>query len=70
MLIKKPSDVRSSEITAETTYLDRRNFIRAGLVAGTTAATALAYRYFNPMPLPPVEVKDISKIEMPKKGAE
>ena len=66
MLIKKPSDLRPSEITGESTYLNRRNFIRAGLAAGTTAATALAYRYFNPTPLPPVEVKDISKIEMPK----
>ena len=66
MLIKKPSDVRSSEITEERSYLNRRNFIRAGLVGATTAATALAYRYFNPTPLPPVEVKDISKIEMPK----
>jgi len=66
MLIKKPTDTRSSEITGEGTYLNRRNFIRAGLAAGTTAVTALSYRYFNPAPLPPVEVKDISKIEMPK----
>jgi len=66
MLIKKPTDTRSSEITGEGSYLNRRNFIRAGLAAGTTAVTALAYRYFNPAPLPPVEVKDISKIEMPK----
>lgn len=66
MLIKKPSDVDPSEITGESTYLNRRNFIRAGVVAATTGATAFAYRYFNPTPLPPVEVKDISKIEMPK----
>ena len=67
MLIKKPSDVRSSEITAESTYLRSAKFHpRRSRVAGTTAATALAYRYFNPTPLPPVEVKDISKIEMPK----
>jgi len=66
MLIKKPSDIRPSEITPEGTYLNRRNFLRAGLVAATTGATALAYRYFNPTPLPPVEVRDISNVEMPK----
>jgi len=66
MLIKKPSDIKPSEITGESTYLNRRNFIRAGLAVATAGATGLAYRYFNPTPLPPVEVKDISNIEMPK----
>ena len=40
--------IKPSEITPECVYLNRRNFIRAGLVAGTTAATGLAYRFFNP----------------------
>jgi len=40
--------IKSSEITPEGVYLNRRNFMRAGLVAGTTAATGLAYRFFNP----------------------
>jgi len=66
MLIKKSSDIKSSEITSEGNYLNRRNFIRAGLLAGTGFATGLAYRYFNPTPLPPIEVKDISNIETPK----
>jgi methionine sulfoxide reductase catalytic subunit len=66
VLIKKPLDIKPSEITSESSYLNRRNFIRAGLAAATTGATALAYRYFNPTPLPPVEVKDISNIELPK----
>src|SRR5215207_891909 len=42
--------IKSSEITPEKVYLNRRNFIRAGLIAGTTAATALTYRFFNPGP--------------------
>lgn len=42
--------IKPSEITPESTYLNRRNFIRAGLVAGTTTATALTYRFFNPQP--------------------
>ncbi len=36
MLIKKPSDIRPSEITSETNYLNRRDFIRAGAIAGGT----------------------------------
>jgi len=66
MLIKKASDIKSSEITSESNYLNRRNFIRAGLIAGTAGATALTYRYFNPPSLPPVDVKNISGIELPK----
>jgi len=38
MLIKPPSDVRSSEITAKSLYLNRREFLRAA--AGTAAAAA------------------------------
>ena len=42
------SPIKSSEITPEGIYLNRRNFIRAGLLAGTTVATSAAYRFFNP----------------------
>jgi methionine sulfoxide reductase catalytic subunit len=50
MLIKKPDDIKSSEITEKKAYLNRRLFIRtAGLVA-TTAATGLLYRKLNPPP--------------------
>ena len=34
MLILKPSDIRSSEITSKHNYLNRREFIRAGAIAG------------------------------------
>ena len=34
MLIKKPADIRPSEITSETNYFNRRDFIRAGAIAG------------------------------------
>ena len=36
MLIKKPSDIRPSEITSQKNYLNRRDFIRAGAIAGGT----------------------------------
>ena len=44
MLIKKPSDIRSSEITDKKTYLGRRNFIRGAALAASTVATGLLYR--------------------------
>jgi sulfoxide reductase catalytic subunit YedY len=47
MLIKKPEDIKSSEITARRDYLNRRNFIRGAAVLGTTAATGLLYRKLN-----------------------
>lgn len=34
MLIKKPDDIRPSEITSKDNYLNRRAFIRAGSIAG------------------------------------
>ena len=34
MLIRKPSDIRPSEITSQTNYVNRRDFIRAGAIAG------------------------------------
>jgi sulfoxide reductase catalytic subunit YedY len=44
MLIKKPSDIKSSEITDKKTYLGRRNFIRGAALAASTVATGLLYR--------------------------
>ncbi len=34
MLIKKPADIRPSEITSHDNYLNRREFMRAGAIAG------------------------------------
>ena len=36
MLIKKPADIRPSEITSKDNYLNRRKFIRSGAVAGSS----------------------------------
>lgn len=47
MLIKKPDDIRSSEITSESVYLNRRNFIRGTILAGSALATGVAYRTLN-----------------------
>ena len=42
MLIKNPSDIRPSEITSHTNYLNRREFIRAGAIAGGSLLTPAA----------------------------
>jgi methionine sulfoxide reductase catalytic subunit len=54
--------IKSSEITDEQTYLNRRNFMRLGLLGGTTAATSLAYRYFNKPTLPEVERANLETV--------
>lgn len=47
MLIKKPEDIKSSEITDKRLYLTRRLFIRGAVLAGGTVATGLIYRQFT-----------------------
>jgi methionine sulfoxide reductase catalytic subunit len=50
MLVKKPTDVSSSEITDRKVYLNRRLFMRGAVLAGSAAATGLLYRRLNPPP--------------------
>ena len=47
MLLKKPDDIKSSEITTEHLYLNRRTFIRGAALLGTATATGLLYRKLN-----------------------
>ena len=65
MISKKPSDIKSSEITDERTFLNRRNFIRGGLLAGTTLATAGIYRFINPPPPKAVITAEIQGVTKP-----
>lgn len=44
------NDIKSSEITPESTYNNRRNFIKVGVAATTAVASGAAYRWFNPLP--------------------
>lgn len=57
--------IKSSEITPENVYLNRRQFMRAGLIAGTTLATGLAYRFFNSPPPPETEAAKIENVSKP-----
>jgi sulfoxide reductase catalytic subunit YedY len=54
--------IPSSEITPESVYFNRRNFIKAGVFAGSALATAGVYRFFNPTPLPEVVTAPISNV--------
>ena len=68
MVAKKPNDIKSSEITPENVYLNRRTFIRAGIFAGTTLTTTGIYRFFNPPPLKETdnaEIANVIKTETP-----
>lgn len=49
MLIKKPDDIKSSEITDENLYLNRRKFLQAAGLVGSVAATGMLYRSLNPV---------------------
>jgi sulfoxide reductase catalytic subunit YedY len=44
MLIKKPEDIKSSEMSDENLVFNRRNFIRGTVLAVTATATGLLYR--------------------------
>src|SRR5881394_977870 len=50
MLIRKSSDIKSSEITDEKVYLNRRLFMRGAILTGSVAATGFIYRKLNPPP--------------------
>jgi sulfoxide reductase catalytic subunit YedY len=60
MLIKKPEQIKSSEITNKKVYLNRRLFMRGAALVGTTAATGLLYRKLNS---PAVEAPKGEKLE-------
>jgi methionine sulfoxide reductase catalytic subunit len=55
--------IKSSEITDEQTYLNRRNFMRLGLLAGSSVATGLAYRFFQSPPAAAVETAQITAVK-------
>jgi methionine sulfoxide reductase catalytic subunit len=44
MVIKKPSDIKSSEITDKKVYLNRRLFMRGAVLAASTVATGFLYK--------------------------
>ena len=69
MLIKKPSDIKPSEITSQSNYLNRRQFMKAGAIAGGTLLAPAALGAVIPeerrAKLPDVTESPFSTIERP-----
>lgn len=55
--MNKELEEKADQITPESVYLNRRNFIRMGLLAGTAVGTGLLYRGFSPTP-PPASITE------------
>ncbi|MDT4896194.1 MAG: methionine sulfoxide reductase catalytic subunit [Acidobacteriota bacterium] len=66
MLIKKPDDIKSSEITPKKVYLNRRTFMRGAALLASTAATGFLYREFNAPPQPRVEGAKLAEVVKPE----
>ena len=45
--MKEPNKISASEVTKPAVYFNRRNFIRAGILAASAMATGLVYRRLN-----------------------
>ncbi|HEX8140851.1 MAG TPA: protein-methionine-sulfoxide reductase catalytic subunit MsrP [Pyrinomonadaceae bacterium] len=63
MLIKKASDIKSSEITDQKTYLNRRLFMRGAALVATTVATGALYKKLNPPPPVKVEGEKLANVK-------
>ena len=64
MPINKFDNVKSSEITPENVYLNRRNFIKGAVLLGSAVATGGIYRWLNqPPPIVPelAQIADVSQ---------
>ena len=59
--MKTSSDPPSSEITPESVYFNRRNFMKAGVLAASTVATGWVYRRLNS---PSTQAVDTPEIEV------
>jgi sulfoxide reductase catalytic subunit YedY len=74
MLIKKPADIRSSEITSKGNYLNRRAFIRTGSIAGASMLAGPALGGIVPgesrAKLPGVVHSEFSTAEAPNSYAD
>lgn len=63
--MKEPNNILHREITDPAVYFNRRNFIRAGIVAAGAVATGLAYRQLNPVATSSVETPKIQDLTEP-----
>ena len=69
MLIKKPADIPSREIADQNVYLNRRTFIRAGVLVASTAATAGVFRTLTRTSAPSIQQASLGEIVGPAADA-
>ncbi len=60
MLIKKPDDIPSREITPKDVYVNRRLFMRGAITVGSVAATGGLYRLLNRPPTVDAPVQHVN----------
>ena len=66
--MKEPNKISGREITPPAVYFNRRNFIRAGILAASAVATGVAYRTLNPAGGGKVETPTIAGVTKPSPG--
>jgi methionine sulfoxide reductase catalytic subunit len=62
MVHKKADEISPDEITDRQVYLNRRLFMRGGVLAATMAATGLLYRKLNPPPMETPKGETLSNV--------
>jgi sulfoxide reductase catalytic subunit YedY len=60
---KNGNDIKSSEITDKSTYLNRRVFMRGAALVATTAATGLLYRKLNPLVVEKPKTESVAAVD-------
>jgi sulfoxide reductase catalytic subunit YedY len=58
--VRDSNKIHPGEITPAAVYFNRRNFMRAGIVAASAVATGLVYRKFNHMSVETVDTPEIA----------
>jgi len=61
--LKDENKILSREVTPPEMYFNRRNFIRAGILAASAVATGVVYRKLNPVGTTKAKVIETAKIE-------
>ncbi|MBD0372524.1 MAG: protein-methionine-sulfoxide reductase catalytic subunit MsrP [Pyrinomonadaceae bacterium] len=65
MVIKRPEQIPSSEITDKKVYLNRRNFMRGAAMLATVVATGELYRRLNEPPQPTPRGEKLAGVQPP-----
>ncbi|HJQ70631.1 MAG TPA: protein-methionine-sulfoxide reductase catalytic subunit MsrP [Blastocatellia bacterium] len=68
MLIKRPEEIKTSEITDESLYLNRRTFIRGGILAASALGTGYLYRALTASSIRPQSATDAPNVEGESEG--